>query len=522
MDPIVIVFIILSVAVVAFVTNRIPLGVIAIGVSLALFLSGVLDLGEALAGFGDPTVLFIASLFVISEALQSSGVIAWAGQQVVSRAGTRRVPLIVVLCLLTAVVTSLISVNGSVAAFLPLVVVVAMRTGIAPSQMLLPLAFSAHAGSMLALTGTPVNILVSDAAADAGARPFGYFEFALAGLPLLAGTVAIVVLLGPRLLPERRAPSAPMDVLRLAELLRRDYDLAPADIAVNASRGVTEVVIPPRSQLIGMHVFPGMCTPSGDLVILAARRGDEHLDGPNSTLRAGDALLLDGSWDDLSRHTSDDREVLVVDRPDLLRRSIPLGQGAKRTLVVTAAMLVLLVTGIVPAAVAGLLAACALILMKVVSPAQAYRSISWTTVVLVAGMIPLSTAFQSTGAAQLIADWLLIAVGGFGPTAALAAIAIVTLILGQLISNTATVLIMIPIALALADAMQVSPLPFLMGLTVAGAAAFLTPVATPANLMVMQPGQYRFGDYAKFGLPFVALFFAVAVFWVPLIWPFGG
>ncbi|MBN9613794.1 MAG: anion permease, partial [Actinobacteria bacterium] len=85
-----------------------------------------------------------------------------------------------------------------------------------------------------------------------------------------------------------------------------------------------------------------------------------------------------------------------------------------------------------------------------------------------------------------------------------------------------TVLIMIPIALALADAMHVSQLPFLMGLTVAGAAAFLTPVATPANLMVMQPGQYRFGDYARFGLPFVVLFFAVAVFWVPLIWPFGG
>ncbi|MGB4138111.1 MAG: SLC13 family permease [Microbacterium sp.] len=520
MDPVIVVFVVLALAVAAFVSNRIPLAVIAVGVSLALFLTGVLGLDQALAGFGDPTVLFIASLFVLSEALEASGVVAWAGQQVIAKAGTRRVPLVIVLSLLTAVTTALISVNGSVAAFLPLVVVVAARAGIPASQLLMPLAFAAHAGSMLALTGTPVNIIVSDAAVDAGARPFGFFEFALAGLPLLAGAILLIVFAGPRLLPNRTAPSAPADLQRLAELLRSEYALAPEDVQLSARRGVTEVVIPPRSTLIGLHVFPGMCTPSGDLVVLAARRGEDALEGVGTALQAGDVLLLDGTWDDLSRHTADDREVLVVDRPDLLRRSVPLGTGAKRTLVVAAAMVLLLVTGVVPPAVAGLLAAGALILLRVVSMPQAYRAISWTTVILVAGMIPLSTAFQSTGAAQLIADGLRDLVGGAGPTAALAAIVLITLVLGQLISNTATVLIIVPVAVALAGAMDASPLPFLMGLTVAGAAALMTPVATPANLMVMEPGQYRFGDYARFGMPFLALFFAVAVFWVPLIWPF--
>ncbi len=521
MDPISIVFTILVVAVVAFVSGKVPLGVVAIGVSMALFFTGVLDLTQALAGFGDPTVLFIAALFVVSEALDSSGIIAWAGQQVISRAGTGKVRLVLVLSLLTAVVTALISVNGSVAAFLPLIVVVALRAGIAPSQMLMPLAFSAHAGSMLAMTGTPVNILVSEAAYDAGARHFGFFEFALAGIPMLIGTILIILFLGPKLLPSRQAPAAPIDVRQLAEVLRREYALADDSISLDAIHGATEVIVPPRSSLIGLHVFPGMCTPSGDLVILAARRGADELIGPKATLQAGDTLLLQGTWDDLSRHTANDREVLVVDHPDKLRRGIPLGQGAKRTLVITALMLVLLVTGIVPAAMAALLAACALVVTKVLSPAQTYRAISWTTIVLIAGMIPLSVAFQTTGAAALIADWLSNTIGDFGPTAALAAIVIVTLILGQLISNTATVLIMIPITVALADTMNASVLPFLMALTVAGAAAFLTPVATPANLMVMTPGQYRFGDYAKFGLPFIVLFFLVAVFWVPLIWPFS-
>ena len=203
MSPVATTLVILALAVVAFVSNRIPLGIVAIGVSVALWLTGILDLGEALAGFGDPTVIFIATLFVVAEALDATGVTAWAGQQVVARGGDRRTPLLVVVCLLVAVLTALISVNGAVAALLPVVVVVATRAGLPPSQMLMPLAFSAHAGSLLALTGTPVNIIVSDAAADAGARPFGFFEFALAGVPLLVGTLLVIVLVGQRLLPDR-------------------------------------------------------------------------------------------------------------------------------------------------------------------------------------------------------------------------------------------------------------------------------------------------------------------------------
>jgi len=520
MDPITTTLVILLCAVVAFVSNRIPLGVVAVGVSVALYLFGVLDLQASFAGFGDPTVIFIASLFVVSEALEATGIVAWAGQEVIARTGTDRRRLLLTIGLLAAAMTAVISVNGSVASLLPLVVVVAARAGITPSQMLMPLAFTAHAGSMLALTGTPVNIIVSDIAADSGGRPFGFFEFALAGLPLLAGTLAIVVLFGSRLLPMRTPASAPIDLEQLAGSLRADYDIAAERTLMSASRGVAEVVVPPRSTLIGLHVFPGMCTPSGDLVVLGVRRAGEALDDAGVELRPGDALLLDGSWDDLQRHTAKKDEVLVVDAPLTLRRSIPLGTGAKRTGVILIAMIVLLATGIVPAAIAGVLAAGALILTGVVTITRAYKAISWTTVILVAGMIPLSTAFTETGAAALIADVLRSMLGDAGPHAAVAVIVLITLILGQLISNTATVLIVAPVAVALSSAMHASVMPFMMALTIAGAASFLTPVATPANLMVMEPGGYRFGDYAKLGLPLMALFFVVAVFYVPLVWPF--
>jgi Na+/H+ antiporter NhaD/arsenite permease-like protein len=272
MDPVATTLVILVLAIVAFLSNRIPLGIVAIGVSVALWATGVLDLGQALAGFGDPTVIFIASLFVVSEALDSTGVTAWAGQQVIGRAGTKRTPLLVVICVLVAVVTALISVNGAVAALIPVVVVVATRAGIPPSQMLMPLAFSAHAGSMLALTGTPVNIIVSETAADAGARPFGFFEFGLVGLPLLTGTLLIIAFLGRRLLPDRAPTSLPQDVSSHARTLREQYDLPAGTELIGVREGVTEVVVAPRSELIGLHLFPGMATPSGDLVVVAVQR----------------------------------------------------------------------------------------------------------------------------------------------------------------------------------------------------------------------------------------------------------
>jgi di/tricarboxylate transporter len=519
-DPVVATLLVLVLAVVAFVSNRVPLGVVAIGVSLALFFTGVLTLPQALAGFGDPTVVFIAALFVVSESLDASGVTVWAAQKVIGRAGTGRIALLVAISLLVAVVTALITVNASVAALLPLVVVVASRARIPSSQLLIPLAFAAHAGSLLALTGTPVNIIVSEIAAENGGRPFGFFEFALAGLPLLLGTVVILLLFGKRLLPERAGALMPTDLARHARVLRDQYALSLDTAAMlGPATGVTEVLVAPRSPLIGERLCPGMTTPSGDLVVLAARRGEEHLKGREFTVQAGDALLLQGTWDDLTRRTGEPG-VLVVDPPERVRRAVPLGAGATRSLIVLGAMVVLLATGLIPPAVVALLAACVLILTRAVTPTQAYHSISWTTIVLIAGMIPLSTAFLKTGTADLVAGWLLSFLGAGGPYVALLALCVLTIVLGQLISNVATVLIVAPIAISVASELHLSVQPFMMALAVAGAAAFLTPIATPANLMVMEPGGYRFGDYWKLGLPLAILFLAVAVLYVPLVWPF--
>ncbi len=590
-------FIILGVAVVLFVWNRLPVEAVALGVPLSLWATGVLTIEQAVGGFGETTVLFIAALFVVSEGLDSTGVTAWAGQQLIAKAGTSQRRLLVLMMLLVALLTSVISVNGAVAALVPMVMVIAVRLGRMPSKLMMPLAFAAHAGSMLALTGTPVSVITSEAASDAGAGQFGFFEFTIIGVPLVAGAIAIAVLFGHRLLPERTPDAIPPDLSELARVLAEQYDvdhsmarfvisaqsrlvgtrrdglpgtvtgvqrpavggLGPRDLlragdvlVVSADEatvdrlrvdlglavapttvdqpsdlelldrevGVAELVIPPRSELIGHRVFPGMVFSGSKVVVLAVQRNGQDVREGEVRLATGDTLLVQGRWSELEKNR-DRQELMIVDDPALVRRqAVPLGLGAKKALIIVGAMVVLLATGAVPAVVAALLAAGALVLTNIVPTQQAYRSISWTTIVLVGGMTPLSLAMQQTGAAQKLADGLVNLVGDSGPYALVAGLFVLTAVMGQLISNTATALIVIPIAVTAAQQTGVSVQPVLLAVNVAAAAAFLTPVATPANLMVMGPGGYKFGDYWKLGGCMMAWFALIAIFYVPIFWSF--
>ena len=309
--------------------------------------------------------------------------------------------------------------------------------------------------------------------------------------------------------------------------LAAELVLSPADAEgvrfeaglFTTASGLAEVIIPPRSPLIGKRLFPGMVTPSGNLVVLAIHRQGHDLPA-GKPLAKGDTLLLQGTWDALETYIAPP-EALVVDSPELVRRQVvPMGRQALVALAIMAVMVLLLATGLVPAAVAGILAAGAILIFGILDVEEIYRAINWTTVILVGAMMPLSTAITETGAARLLADGLISVVGGFGPRALLAGLFVLTAVLGQVISNTATALIIIPISVVAATEMGLSPQPVLMCVAVAAAAAFLTPVATPTNLMVMEPGGYRFGDYWKFGLPMMLWFFVIAVGLVPLIWSF--
>ncbi len=589
-----------------FTWGRLPVMLVALMVPLALFFSGILPLDQVFLGFGDTVIIFIASLFVVAAGLEASGVTAWVGQWLARAVGSSPLKLSVFTVLIAALLSPLISQSGAVAALVPVVVLLTLRMGQSPSKFLMPLAFASAAGSKLALTGTPKNVLVSDAASDAGYGPFGFFEFAWVGVPLLLGTVLVVATLGRRLLPERKSAYLPEDFGQHAHTLTEQYamtggarlyrvldgsrllgksrealdassgisliavsgsaldtaesktfaagdvlvlrgsneamstfadanslDKLPeaegtiSDMLFNRHSGLAEVVVKPRSKLIGTVMSPGTLTESGQLVVVAVQRNGQDLGGANMgdvagsadvTLQAGDHLLLQGTWRALDRIASDP-DVLAVDSPDAVRRqAVPLGPGSTMMMVILAAMVLVLATGILPASVGVLIAAMAVIAFGILTVPQAYRAIDWNTVVLVASMLPLSAAMYRTGVATQMADFLVAALGGANPTMLLAGLFLFTAILGQVISNTATAMIVIPIAVMAAGEMGISAKTVLMSLNVGASAAFLTPVATTSNLIVMGPGGYRFGDYWRLGLVLMALYFVIAVFWVPVVW----
>jgi di/tricarboxylate transporter len=591
-------FAIVLVTIALFVWNRLPLVVVAMGSALALYATGILTLDQVFRGFGDPVVMFVAALFIVTAGLEATGVTAWVGQQFERAVAGDPDKLLVIGMVAVAALCPMINASGAVGALMPVVMLMAVRLSVQPSRFLMPMAFSSGAGAHLALTGAPKNVLIADAAGDYGTHALNFFEFALVGIPLLIGTIGIVLLLGKRLVPERAAPSLPSDLSRHAKTLVEQYRLTTdvfvlsvdrasplvgvpvgglpmvaglalvtvsdpsgmprldgalragdrvvvrgtveeagsfaaanglkvhaisgeeaAEKLINRMAGVAEAVIPQRSTLIGIRVYPGMVTTSGDLVIMAVQRRGEDLVG-EVTLEAGDHVLVQGSWAALQQH-QERRGVLIVDRPDAVRRQlVPLGTGALSVLAIVALMVVAIASGLVAPSVATVLAAGAMLVLGLLSVDDAFRSINWTTVILIAAMFPLSTALVETGAAQLVADRVVEVVGAGSPRLLLAMIFVLAVVMGIVVSNTATTMILLPITVMSAAAFGVSAMPVLMALSVATSASFLTPVSTTSNTMVMGPAGYRFADYWPLGIPLTVFYFVVAVGLVPVIWPF--
>lgn len=586
--------IVLAVSVALFISNRLPVGVVAILTALALPALGIIDLPTALAGFGDPAVIFIATLFVVSEGLEKSGITAWAGRQITGRAGGGHVRLLVAVMVVTAMLSALISPNGAAAAMIPITLAAARSSHQRPAALLMPVAFAASAGALLTLSGSAVNVMVSETAREVSGAGFGFFEFARAGIILVAGTVLVAIVCG-RLIPTSRDASiskdfgAHLDTLldeyeieqgffhllvkestqrgltveglrtasvrvyaaqsRAEEIRGTDEVLQPGDILlatgpgdevrrlaesmglsiemapltrqdksqlIHEHVGLAEVIVPPRSPLIGQLFVTGM--QRGGTTVLSIRRREKASGTTPVRLRVGDALLLHGSWPAIFR-LEDDEEVLLIDSPEEVRRQIaPMGRNARWTAAITAGMVILLASGYVAPAVAGLLAACALVLTGVVSVPEAYRAISWQTVVLIGGLISLSVAIRVSGAADIVAHLVVRFARSGGLIEILAVLFVVTAALGQVISNTATALVMLPIVTAISQTTGTDPRLMLMSLAVASGASVLTPIATPANMMVGAAAGYHFGDYWKFGAVTMVVWAAVGILVVPMVW----
>ena len=335
-------------------------------------------------------------------------------------------------------------------------------------------------------------------------------------------------------LPQPQTPIGLDDVLivmgdeaKIADAALR-YQLAiqppvPKDSKALIGRelGVAEVVIARGSQLVGKTLTQVHFQNTYRLNVLSLFRPNHGVfdDVRNTVLQLGDTLIVHGTWDNMRTLKQDTANFIVLGQPEALAEP-PTRHKVGWALAILLAMVVAMVGEWLPLTQTALVAAGLMVLSGCLTMDDAYRAIDWKSLVLIAGMIPMSTALAKVGMVDVVATGLVNSLGAFGPLAVLSGLFVLTALFTQFISNTATVVVVGPIAFGAAAELGVQPQAFLMAVAVAGSMAFATPVASPVNTLVMAAGNYNFKDYTKVGVPLILLALIISIIVLPLLFPF--
>ncbi len=289
---------------------------------------------------------------------------------------------------------------------------------------------------------------------------------------------------------------------------------------INNEVGVAEILLPPRSRLIGKSLTKTRFGSLYQLTVLGINRPaiDQPLSLKDTKLQFGDTLFVQGPWKNIHALTYQRRDFVVIGQPETLKGT---SSRSKMILagIILAGMLILLITKMLPLATTAMLAAFLMVISGCLDLKSAYNSIDWKSIILIAGMLPMTTALQDVGLVEIGSDWLASGLADFGIMPILAALFLITSTFTQVLSNTATTVLIAPIALSLALRLGYQPQAFLMAVAMAASTAFASPVASPVNTLVMASGNYRFKDYLRVGLPLILISMIITVFLLPLLWP---
>lgn len=290
---------------------------------------------------------------------------------------------------------------------------------------------------------------------------------------------------------------------------------------INQEVGMTEVLVTPQSAWVGKKIKSSHFFERYNLQLMAASRNSRPLDGQDITVKAGDAFLVRGEWSAIDELKNHYQHLVICGSPEGMAKTVTtLSIRSYIALFSLLLMIVMLVFKIVPGAIAALISAGIILITGCVPMVKAYKGISWISVVMIAAMIPMGIALQKTGTAELIANGLVSSLGSFHPVVLLGGVFLLTTTFSQVINNSATAVLMAPIVIIAANTLNISPAPFMIVVAISASTAFLTPVGTTTNAMVMTAGGYKFMDYLKVGAPLLLLFLITTLLLVPLIWPF--
>ena len=289
--------------------------------------------------------------------------------------------------------------------------------------------------------------------------------------------------------------------------------------------GIAEIVLMPASRIINRTIQETEFREKYNVNILGIRRKTEYLLQNLAEIRilSGDVLLVQGTWNDISRLSNEDEDWVVLGQPLAEAAKVTLDYKAPIAAVIMIAMIAMMVFDFIPVApvTAVMIAGILMVLTGCFRNVEAaYKTINWESIVLIAAMLPMSLALEKTGASEYISNSLVSGLGAHGPLALMAGIYFTTSLMTMFISNTATAVLLAPIALQSAQQIGVSPVPFLFAVTLGASMCFASPFSTPPNALVMPAGQYTFADYIKVGLPLQIIMGIVMIFVLPLLFPF--
>lgn len=593
----IIVFCIIGLAIVLFVTDKIRYDIVALIVLFLAVVSGVVPAKEAFTGFSDPVVITVASILIISAAVGRSGFIHWVLKLLSGFIDKPRIQ-IAVLVSMVIVLSAFMNNVGALAIFLPIALSFARKANRSPSELLMPLSFGSLLGGLITLIGTPPNLLISNIREEMTGQAYNMFDFAPVGVGICAAGILYLSFAWVFLPKDRKGQSSAEDMFEI-----KDY--------------VSEVKVGAESIFIGQKVSQIEDSIDGDLQIIGIvkKNKDRIFPSARKVVREGDSLIVrcdpmvlktfvdkgklelagnDTSNDDLEEKPEQinlatdevsvveavimkgselihstarqislrsrfgvnllairgqgtkikDRlrdtvfhegDVIVLQGPietvpetlkelgclPLAERNLLLGRPATMFLPLFILLVAvgLTVADVLPISIAFLGGVIAVALLKIMRLNELYEAIDWPVIILLGAMIPVTEALQTTGGTELLASAIANISESLSGPALLVVIMVASMLVTPFLNNAAAVLLMAPIAGALAVKLGMQVDPFLMAVAVGTSCDFLTPIGHQSNTLVMGPGGYKFNDYWRLGLPLSILVVVLGVPLIMWIWP---
>ena len=581
---------------VLFVKEIFPLDVTALVVLIIFLVIGNLTLEEAISGFSNQAVITIAVLFILSHALQKSGILEYGVVRLNKLTERSKLLGLTVFLITVAFASAFVNNTAIVAIFIPLTIRLAQKYNLSPSKLLIPLSYIAIMGGTLTLVGTSTNLLVNSIYVNTTmAEPLGMFEFSRYGIFILLIGLLYIIFAVPFILPSRTVTSSLtqsyhmggyLTELKVAEespmvgrtfmerSINKNYDITVLDIireGMVISKNIRNTIIHPgdvlfvrgslenflrmkevekvtmltdekltqaelihddntlveclltqQSELVGKSLMEINFRRRFGSFILAIRREGAILRRKiaHVMLRAFDTLLVYGPRDKIKELSESGNFIVLGEIEATLQKN----RFWWVSLVVIISAVFLAALGLVPILKGALVGMIILLVLRVISTNEAYQTINWQVIVLIAALIPIGIVIQKSGTAEWLATAMNNVVEQFDPAlrpfVMVSLIYLMTMMLTEMASNAATAIIMTPIAISAAMQIGLDPKPFIFSVCFAASASFITPIGYQTNLMVYGPGGYKFSDYVKVGLPLAIFLWIMATFLIPVLWPF--